>query len=540
MATNVNTKHVLAAVVLLCLCISAMAAPAESAASLQTPQHETVNVGKEIKKGLVAIKRGEYEAAIDCFAKASNQEPDNIAAKLGGSWAYLKSRRYVEATGLAWDVIEADPTNPRAFALLGTSLMRVGLLGQALGAFRKANTKDSGEALATAGLAEIALYMGDFGASLNYIRRAVALAPNEPDFLYMLGHVAARQEQFREAADAYDAFLASAPRLDKERREKIRGLIGLYKALNGLNLYAIRGPGSVDMPFAFSERQLPTIEVTINNQGPFRFVVDTGSGFVVISEETAAKLKVKPIARGGNSQGVGGGGSFPIVYGLLRNFGFGETKVLNVPAYVRKFHHAPSSRIDGFVGLSVISRFNAAIDYGRRRFELRPRDTVTPDPGPNDFSVLYRVTTGGMLSVPADIGVGTELNFIVDTGASSSVLSADLISKLKLNEKVDPNARVQVTGAGGITDGVPVVVLDKLAVIGTSPEQFLRRDFVRALVLDLDTLNETAGFMQAGIIGGNVLRHYRLELDFARGRLILRSPDADQQAQGEEGSANKT
>jgi tetratricopeptide (TPR) repeat protein len=537
MATNVNLKHVLAAVVLLCLCMSGAAVPVHAAT--RAPR-ETVDAGKEIRKGHAAIRRGEYDAAVECFTRASGASPENIEAMLGNSWAHLKARKYVEASALALDVIQLDPINPRALALLGTSLMRVGLLGQALGAFRKANTRDSGEALAAAGLAEIALYMGDFGSSLTYIRRAVALSPNEPDFLYLLGHVAARQEQFREAADAYDAFLATAPKLDKERREKIRGLIGLYKALNGVNLYAIRGPTTVDMPFVLSERQLPTIEVVVNGVGPFRFVVDTGSGFFVVSEETAARLKIKAIARGGNSQGVGGGGSFPIVYGLLRSLEFGETKVLNVPAYVRKFHHPPTSRIDGFVGLSVISRFNAAIDYAQRRFELRPRNAPAREPGPNDFAVPYRVTTGGMLSVPADIGAGTELNFIVDTGASASVLAADLIDKLKLQSKLDPHARVQVTGAGGITDDVPVVVLDKLAVMGETPDQFLRRDFVRALVLDLDTLNETAGFMQAGIIGGNVLRHYRLELDFSRGRLILRQPDVDQRAQGGEGSGNRT
>jgi hypothetical protein len=145
-----------------------------------------------------------------------------------------------------------------------------------------------------------------------------------------------------------------------------------------------------------------------------------------------------------------------------------------------------------------------------------------------------------MLSVPADIGAGADLNFIVDTGASSTVLSADLIDKLKLVDKIDPNARVQVTGAGGITDGVQVVVLDKLSVLGEAPEKVLKREFVRALVLDLNTLNETAGFMQAGIIGSNVLRHYRLELDFARGRLILRSPVAEQQAEDGEGSRDRT
>jgi len=540
MATIVTLKRVLAALLLLSFHLSALAAPAQqSPSSSQTPAPH-VDVNKAIKTGLRAIQRGEYDVAIEAFTKASIASPEQFEARLGCSWAYLKSRRFVEASKIAWDVLDVNPDNPRALALLGTALMRVGLLGQALSAFRKSLERDSGEALAIAGLAEITLYSGDFGASLTYIRRAVALSPNEPDFLFLLGHVAARQEQFREAANAYDSFLANAPKLDKERRAKIRGLIDLYKALNGLNLYALKGPNNVNIPFSFSERQLPTIEVKVNGQGPFRFVVDTGSGFVVISEETAAKLRVKPIARGGNSQGVGGGGSFPIVYSLLRSFEFGETKVLNVPAYVRTFHHAPSSRIDGFVGLSVLSRFNAAIDYSKQRFELYPRNSLIADPGPNDFAVPYRVTTGGMLSIPADIGSGTELNFIVDTGASSSVLSSDLIGKLNLSDKVDPRARVQVTGAGGITDDVSVIVLDQLAMIGAHPSQSLRCDFVRALVLDLNTLNETAGFMQAGIIGGNVLRHYRLELDFVRGRIILRPPEGDSQAQGSEENENQT
>jgi tetratricopeptide (TPR) repeat protein len=540
MATILNIKRVLAASLLLCFGIPAFAAPADSPSPSQTTKPQAVDVGKEIRKGQQAIRRGEYEVAIDAFTKAAVASPEAFDARLGCSWAYLKSRRYVEATDIAWGVIDIDPANSRALALLGTSLMRVGLLGQALTAFNKALARDSGEALAVAGLAELALYTGDFGASLTYIRRAVALSPSEPDFLFMLGHVAARQEQFKEAARAYDSFLATAPKLDKERREKIRGLIDLYKALNGVNLYALRGPGSVNMPFEYSERQLPTIEVSINGQGPFRFVVDTGSGFVVISEETAAKLRIKPIAKGGNSQGVGGGGSFPIIYSLLRSFELGETKVLNVPAYVRRFHHAPDARIDGFVGLSVLSRFNAAIDYAKQRFELMPRNGIVAEPGPNDFAVPYRVTTGGMISIPASIGSGSELNFIVDTGASSSVLSADLIEKLKLSDKVDPRARVQVTGAGGITDDVSVVVLDKFAMIGIQPDQSLRRDFVRALVLNLNTLNETAGFMQAGIIGGNVLRHYRVELDFVRGRLILRPPEVEQQALGGEETEDRT
>ena len=39
---------------------------------------------------------------------------------------------------------------------------------------------------------------------------------------------------------------------------------------------------------------------------------------------------------------------------------------------------------------------------------------------------------------------------------------------------------------------------------------------VPAVVLDLDQINETSGFEQTGIIGGNVLRHFRVTFDFQR------------------------
>ena len=77
---------------------------------------------------------------------------------------------------------------------------------------------------------------------------------------------------------------------------------------------------------------------------------------------------------------------------------------------------------------------------------------------------------------------------------------------------------VRVIGAGGITENVPVVVLDRVGLHGTER----RQDFVRALVLDLDPVNETAGFEQAGIIGSDLLRFFRMEIDFEQALLILR------------------
>jgi len=44
---------------------------------------------------------------------------------------------------------------------------------------------------------------------------------------------------------------------------------------------------------------------------------------------------------------------------------------------------------------------------------------------------------------------------------------------------------------------------------------------VNVVVLDLESVNETAGFIQDGILGGNFLRHFRVSFDFRRGVIRL-------------------
>jgi cytochrome c-type biogenesis protein CcmH/NrfG/predicted aspartyl protease len=508
MFTNVKLMRLGTAFAFLTL-VLVQYAPAASGAS-EDPS-------RELKLGATAIRKGHYSDAIAHYEKAIHRAPGHVGAQLGLSWALLKERRYLSAAEQALKVLDGDPQNARALGLLGMALMRGGLLAEAEAAFVRAFTSNRDEPLAMAGLAEVSLYRSDFVNSLYGARRAVSLSPREPDFLYLLAQAAARQERFDEAAQAFEEFLSCAPDVDKERRDKIRGLIDLYRRLNGIRLYGFDQEAPVEVPFDLSDRQLPVVEVMVNGKGPFRFVIDTGSGFVVISERTAQALGTRPIARGGVSQGVGGGGSFPIVYGLLRRLEFGSLRVDNVPAYIRKFHGESGAAVDGFIGVSLLSRFSVVVDFGTRRFGLRPRQTEPEPPAPGDLVVPYRMTTGGMMSVPTELATeGPELHFIVDTGASATVVSQDTFSRLNLADKLDKRAQVRVVGAGGITEDVPVVVLDRLTVRGH------RRDFVRAIVLDLAAVNETAGFQQAGIIGNNVLRHYRLEIDFARSQLILR------------------
>ena len=69
---------------------------------------------------------------------------------------------------------------------------------------------------------------------------------------------------------------------------------------------------------------------------------------------------------------------------------------------------------------------------------------------------------------------------------------------------------MRVFGAAGIAENVKTALLPKLAIGNYAREK------INAAVLDLEPVNETAGFQQNGILGGNFLRQFRVVFDFQR------------------------
>jgi predicted aspartyl protease len=212
----------------------------------------------------------------------------------------------------------------------------------------------------------------------------------------------------------------------------------------------------------------------------------------------------------------------------------GEVRVENIPVYIRKFFDSKVP-VDGYLGLSVISRFLTAIDYGEKRLALirqNQSDTVEnwmtirqrqdlpaallPTlPVESTIEVHLRTTSSGFLSGEVSLdGFDKPLNFIIDTAASISVVSEKLSQEEQLLTLLKPS-NMRVYGAAGVTEDVKLVQLPKVGLGTSMLEQ------VNAAVLDLEPVNETAGFTQSGILGGNFLRHFRLYFDFARGVVRL-------------------
>jgi predicted aspartyl protease len=140
--------------------------------------------------------------------------------------------------------------------------------------------------------------------------------------------------------------------------------------------------------------------------------------------------------------------------------------------------------------------------------------------------IPLRTTSSGFLSGEVALeGFERPLNFIIDTGASVSVVSQKLAEFETITSYIQPT-KMRVFGAAGVTENVDTVLLPKV-FLGA-----LVREKISAAVLDMEPVNETAGFTQNGILGGNFLRHFRVSFDFARG--VIRLEPLDETARKED------
>jgi predicted aspartyl protease len=133
-----------------------------------------------------------------------------------------------------------------------------------------------------------------------------------------------------------------------------------------------------------------------------------------------------------------------------------------------------------------------------------------------EIDVALRSTSGGLASAETSLpNLTRPLNFILDTGATVTVISKAAVKRFELDPLKIQGETYRVIGAAGIEEGAEALALTTLTVSG------LRKKNARALILDLEPVNETSGFEQHGIIGGDYLVHFKVDFDLRRFRLRL-------------------
>lgn len=257
-------------------------------------------------------------------------------------------------------------------------------------------------------------------------------------------------------------------------------------------------------PIPFVESGLPTstplpvIMVMVNGRGPFRFGVETGAGFVAVSQAFADSLGLR------RTGGPAGAPAFRLDSISMPGATFAGVPVTALPN--------AGTGVSGILGLPFWSGLLLTIDYPARVVRLARGDL----PAPDGREVLPLTREGPFWALPITFG-NLVTRAIVDTRSTSTL-------------------------------GVTPVVADSLAftgplqVVGMARGAAIGPTEVRAATLDGDvrvgkfsfprpTLSVRAlpaGFPQLALFGSAVMQHFTVTIDQrnARIRLTRSGPDA--------------
>ena len=169
----------------------------------------------------------------------------------------------------------------------------------------------------------------------------------------------------------------------------------------------------------------PFVMVTVNGKGPFRFIIDTGTGAqAFITRELADQLGLPEVGRVHLSDPSGQGGqNVPIV--VLQSLRVAGVEFTDVKAAV---HNLSSGEGDcqGLLGFRLFRNYLLTLDYLNHRMQLASGE-LAPD---GAQSVLPFRMPYGIPVVSITIGA-TQIEAQIDSGGAGLSLPLELTSKLK-------------------------------------------------------------------------------------------------------------
>jgi hypothetical protein len=162
------------------------------------------------------------------------------------------------------------------------------------------------------------------------------------------------------------------------------------------------------------------VSLMANGQGPFDFVLDTGTNTTEIDQSVARGLSLTAIDR---VQIDTLAGSQAVIRSSMRTLSAGPASVANVEVLVRDMSEMRQvdSHIAGIVGQNFLSHFNYLLDYRKHsvRFELASeiRDGLEGDSVP-----IERRENLMLVSSEAQTSSRANLHLMLDSGANFVVL----------------------------------------------------------------------------------------------------------------------
>jgi hypothetical protein len=372
--------------------------------------------------------------------------------------------------------------------------------------YAQAVEKDPAAYGAVLKLGLISLLRNNLEDAEKWLKKALALKPQENEPQALMGEVLYRRNEYVQAAPFFEAAG------QKTKAEKLR-------LFQGQTPFLIEsGPAISSIPFIQTD-PLPIIKVTVNGQEG-RFLIDTGGWELHVLPAFAEKCGLKPLT--GQQTGVyAGGRQAASASSIADRVLMGEFALRHVPVVLPERRNSPFP-IDGIVGTVVLYQFLFTLDYPRGCLILR-RNT------PEVFKAVQAESEkAGAFRIPIWLagdhfifswgtanGAGPYL-FHIDTGLAGGGFSCP--------EYVVKEAKIELPKEGfqGIGGGGPITVYP-FTVDLTLGEA--RHEKVQGFYGALPPNSEDRfGFHTGGIISHGFFRPFAVTFDFQTMTLYLQEP----------------
>ena len=401
------------------------------------------------------------------------------------------------ATGLPQDA--AQNVSP------ADTLFRAGRFDEAGRLYAQAAEKDPASYGDTLGMARVHLLRNSLDEAEAWLKKAIALKPQEAEPQALMGEVLYRRDRYAQAAPFFEA----AGR--KPKAEKL-------KAFEGKTPFEIEsGPDVSVLPFLQTD-PLPIIQLTINGREG-KFLIDTGAWELHVLPAFAEKCGLKPL--GLRETGTYAGGRQAGSSGAVADrVTLGDFSLRNVPIVLPERANSPFE-VDGIVGTVVLYHFLFTLDYPGGRLILRRRtpeaskafETESVSAGAHRMP-FWLVGDHFIFAWGTVNGAGPYL-FHVDTGLAGGGFSCFefVIKEAKIEL---PKEGVQGMGGGG-----PITIFPFIAdlTLGQAQRKGIQ-GFFGTLPSGFEDRN---GFRSGGLISHGFFRPFAVTFDFSTMTMFLMS-----------------
>jgi hypothetical protein len=257
------------------------------------------------------------------------------------------------------------------------------------------------------------------------------------------------------------------------------------------------------------------LDVAVNDHPPSRFLLDTGAARTVLEKEYAAQRGIRATGR---TQAMGAAAAISVGVAEDLVFSLGDIRLpaSDVPLIpLGPINLRTGTPVQGVLGREAFSAYVIDVNYEGGTVAFHDKRSFTP---PKDsISVPLHFTHGSIprvdvyLTLPGGRTVGARLH--LDTGAGPGVILTRGFARrhdIELPDAIDTAVGLGVGGATSERTGR----IDKLELGG-----FTIDDPIVMLS------NSTSGVLGQsdvdGILGGEILRRFHVQIDYGRKRLYL-------------------